>query len=183
MVSKLLYRLSGYLPCRLIRLDSGPYLERYYLGQAAGVTFYLHRFVSSDPERHLHNHPWGWGRALVLTGGYLEDSVVDLCAHMMPSGCITIQKRVRRWNRVDGSLFHRISDAELETWTLFFHGPRVRLPGGQFKGWGFLERVETGTLFTPYMASSGRHVHEWWRGALKGRFAGREKFGGRQNAN
>lgn len=95
MMSKLLFKLTARLPCRLIQLDSGPYLERYYLGTLLGVTFYLHRFVSSDTERHLHNHPWGWGRALVLAGGYVEESVHDICPHANDSGCIMQRKYIR----------------------------------------------------------------------------------------
>ena len=109
MISKLLYKLTANLPCRLIALDSGPYLERYYVGQLFGVTFYLHRFVSGDSERHLHNHPWRWGRALVLSGGYTEECVTDLCPAAGDSGCLIEERRIRWWNKVNGNHFHRIT--------------------------------------------------------------------------
>lgn len=187
MMNKLLYWLSGRLPCRLIELDSGPYLERYYLGQLWGVTFYLHRFVSSDSERHLHNHPWGWGRSLVLAGSYLEESVVDLCPHAGGgSGALICTRRVRWWNKVDGNWFHRISDASPGTWTLFFHGPRVTVtyfcnkwpsdidgndPHTTFKGWGFLESIDgETTIFRP---SPPSHNNRWWEIAEIGKQVGR----------
>lgn len=183
-MNKLLYQLSAKLPCRLIKLDSGPYLERYYLGQLFGVTFYLHRFVSSDTERHMHNHPWGWGRAIVLSGSYLEESVVDLCPHAGDSGCITRIKKIRWWNRVDGNWLHRISDAAPGTWTLFFHGRRVEVaaivqgePVYSPKGWGFLNigtsiiSRQAITSFTPYIST---HNLEWWRHAALGEGIGRE---------
>jgi len=179
MLNKLLFKLSAGLPCRLIDLDTGPYLERYYVGSVLGVTFYLHRFVSPDSERHMHNHPWGWGRALVLSGGYVEESVHDICPQAGPSGCILNRRFVKWWNRVDGNHFHRISNARPGTWTLFFHSPRVDVDGlpihssQRAKGWGFLETADSElTIFRPYPSAARR----WWVNAPKGRGAGRAEL-------
>lgn len=172
MINRLLYRLTAGLPCRLIKLDGRPYLERYYVGRLFGVTFYLHRFVSSDSERHLHNHPWGWGRALVLTGAYDEESVVDLTP-AAPDGCVTHWRRIRFWNRVDGNHFHRIAWVKPGTWTLFFHGYRATVGEGatlQYKGWGFLELRGDLVAFERFTASP----KPWWyQDAPKGQDAGR----------
>lgn len=178
-MNKLLFKLSSHLPCRLIALDAGPYLERYYVGKVLGVTFYLHRFVSSDTERHLHNHPWGWGRALVLSGRYTEESVLDICPQGAPSGCLIHRADVRWWNRVNGNSFHRISNAAPGTWTLFFHGPRLDVYGNPLdgqrgavvpKGWGFLDSADSEvTVFRPYPSARSR----WWESAPKGRNVGR----------
>lgn len=175
MLNKLLFKLSGKLPARLIKLDDGPYLERYYIGQLLGVTVYLHRFVSSDSEEHLHNHPWSWGRALVLSGGYEEEVVTDLCPTTGPSGCVTATRRIRWWNRVDASHFHRIKNAKKNTWTLFMHGKRQRITLGMAsrpKGWGFLEASACGTAtrFTPFSGTSPK----WWLTAPVGSASGRE---------
>lgn len=180
MLNKLLFKLTSRLPCRIIELDSGPYLERYYLGCFLGITFYLHRFVSSDSERHVHNHPWNWGASCILIGSYIEERCLDICPAVPGSGCLT-QKVRRRWfNRVDGNTFHRIHDAKPGTWTLFFHGPRAmvgdwpddmkklglpRMP----KGWGFLERrylpgLHEVTVFVPH----GSAPYRWWEEAAKG---------------
>ena len=165
-MNKLLFKLTAYLPCRLIKLDSGPYLERYFLFQILGVTFYLHRFVSSDSERHMHNHPWRWGRALVLSGQYMEESVIDLCPHAGPSGAILKLRRIRWWNRINGNHFHRISCAVPGTWTLFFHGPRSYVEDGpRLKGWGFLENRNGQTVFVDVPPSINP---EWWVTAPKG---------------
>ena len=171
-MNKLLFKLTARLPCRLIKVN-GPYLERYYLGQLFGVTFYLHRFVSSDRERHLHNHPWGWGRALVLAGRYDEEYVgtntVLVSGTFFTSRAI-ITHRIRWWNKVNGDHFHRISNARPGTWTLFFHSPRVQV-NGKLKGWGFLEKGK----FTPYPYPL-RETDEprWWVNAKLGRDIGRE---------
>lgn len=176
MLNKFLFWLTGRLPVRFINLDAGPYLERYYLGQLFGITFYLHRFVSSDSERHLHNHPWGWGGSLILCGSYIEERALDLCPAAGPAGCLT--ERIRRswYNQVNGNTIHRIHDAAPGTWTLFFHGPRqfVDTPGGiEQKGWGFFEHIENehmgATMFLPYPVSHG----EWWHSAPKGIDGGR----------
>lgn len=165
---KLLYKLTAKLPYHLIKLGDKPYLERYYVGQLFGVTFYLHHFVSGDSERHLHNHPWGWGRALVLCGNYLEERVTDLCPQANGSGCLIEERRVRWWNKVNGNHFHRIKAPKPNTWTLFFHGERTRINLGHCsmpKGWGFLERHSQGdqkyTVFTPHQSAASK----WWETA------------------
>ena len=145
MINRLLFGLTAGLPCRLITLPSGPYLERYWLGRWFGYTAYLHRFVSPDGERHLHNHPWH-ARSLVLAGGYVEEVVTDLTAE----GPLTERHRVRWWSAVPANKFHRIAAVEPGTWTLFVHAPRI--PG---KGWGFLQ----GREFTPDTTSPGPDWH------------------------
>lgn len=177
MINRLLYRLTANLPARLIKLETGPYLERYYLGRLFGVTFYLHRFVSSDTERHLHNHPWTWGRALVLSGGYDEEYVTDLTTATQ-SGCLVETRRISWWNRVNGNHFHRIANAAPGTWTLFFHGPRAMIRCGMAskrKHWGFLQHgyavgYHDCVMFVPYPGRSS----DWWKEAPKGRDVGRE---------
>ena len=177
MIHKILYSLTANLPCRLIDLPTGPYLERYYLGRVCGVTFYLHRFVSSDSERHLHNHPWTWGRSLILSGGYVEERATDICPHASASGCVTHQRRIRWWNRVNAATFHQIHAAKPNTWSLFFHGPRatvMRNGRRAYKGWGFIQRQdlpdgEKVTAFFPFPSSTSK----WWLTAPDGRSAGR----------
>lgn len=176
MIKKLLYKLTSNLPCRLIKLDSGPYLERYYVGKLFNTTFYLHRFVSSDSERHVHNHPWTWGRALVLTGGYEQDEVCDLCPDLNTYGALTRVKKIRFYNKVNHNTFHRILSVKPDTWTLFFHGPRLQIDG-QDKGWGFLEKKKLAewpytpmTVFTSHKSASDG----WQNTAPKGRDAGRK---------
>lgn len=175
MINKFLYWLTARLPCRLIKIEDRPYLERYYLGHLLGVTFYLHRFVSSDSERHVHNHPWRRGVALVLTGGYIEERAFDLCPAANVAGCISRYRRVRWLNRVDANTFHRIHNAKPGTWTLFCHGARAKV-GSSLKGWGFLQQqsgpgvAATGTLFIPYPSTP----EPWWEDAKTGAEIGRE---------
>jgi len=166
MINKILFYISGFLPCRIIDRDNGtPYLERYYIGEFFGETFYLHRFVQSDTGEPLHNHPWRKGFSIILTGSYIEEVVNDLATF----GCVTSIRNVRFVNRVNGNHFHRIMKAKPRTWTLFAHGPRS-VVNGRVKGWGFLVRTLTGVEFAPYNSSPSQ---TWWVDALKGNRANR----------
>lgn len=186
IANKQLFNLTAGRPCRLINIADKPYLERHYLGQALGVTFYLHRFVSGDSERHVHNHPWARGCAFILAGSYTEEVATDICpASGNAAGCVTERVRRRWFNVVNAATFHRIHDAAPGTWTLFCHGKRERvgpvLAGSltlrRLKGWGFfrtaLLQSKPVSVFESYPGSTGTHVSRWWLSAPVGRDAGR----------
>jgi hypothetical protein len=124
MIERLLEALTARLPCRFIDGEGGePYLERYYLGGALGWRAYLHRFVDSDPDRGLHDHPWGRALSLVLVSGY--DEIREKPVADAP----TIRRFVRPWriNWLRGDDFHRvILRGRRPAWTLFLHGPRTK---------------------------------------------------------
>ena len=105
MIEPILYAFTARLPCRLIDGDQGqPYLECYYLFGFLGWHAYLHRFVDSDPDRGLPDHPWGRAVSLVLSGGYDE---VRHCAGDPDQTC-TRTLGPGRLNRLRGSDFHRV---------------------------------------------------------------------------
>jgi hypothetical protein len=156
LLERLLHRLSAHLPCRFIDGEDGaPYLERYYVFGAFGWHVYLHRFMESDPDRGLHDHPWDRAMSLVLTGGYEE-------LRPVASDPARIERRrVRPWrlNRLKGEDYHRVLLRNGQpAWTLFAHGPRV-------KGWGF---VQDGA-YRP-MALNGQDFRhrDWWKTAPPG---------------
>ncbi len=104
-----------------------PYLLRWYLTpRDDGAGIYLHRFLRSDDDRALHDHPWD-STTWILQGGYVEH---------LPGG--TWVCRAQGWV---GSRMatdpHRVelhTDAQgqpLPAVTLFTHGPKLR-------DWGFL---------------------------------------------
>lgn len=47
---------------------------RHDIGEGRNV--YIHRFLRSDDDRALHDHPWPW-RTIVLEGEYLEHRPAD----------------------------------------------------------------------------------------------------------
>ena len=105
MIQRLLEALTDRLPCRFIEGEGGePYLERYYLLGVLGWHVYLHRFVDSDPDRGLHDHPWGRALSLVLVAGYDE-----IRSEPGAEGR-TIRRFVRPWrvNWLRGDTFHRV---------------------------------------------------------------------------
>lgn len=136
IIARLLYRLTTNRPCRRIdRGDSSRYLERYWLRKFRSATAYLHRFVAKDADDWVHDHPWKWSIAIVLTGGYIEERLLWWSPR---NGWHSVIRKVGGWRRINfigPATFHRITETQPETWTLFIHGPRVPL-----KGWGFLQR-------------------------------------------
>lgn len=122
-MKRFLMWLTAKLPVRIISNDeSVPYLERYFLFSVFGITGYLHRFVGSDPDRGLHDHPWRWAVSFVLKGFYTE---------LVINGVRTI-----KWfNFLRGTDFHRVllPDGHAEAWTLFIHQEK------RVKSWGFLK--------------------------------------------
>lgn len=155
MIQRLLEALTDRLPCRFIDGEGGePYLERYYLLGALGWHVYLHRFVDSDPDRGLHDHPWDRALSLVLVAGYDEMRGDAGTAE-------TTRRFVGPWrlNRLRGDDFHRVVlRGGRPAWTLFLHGPRA-------KGWGF---VQNG-VYRPMARDGSEFRHrDWWRHAPRG---------------
>lgn len=175
MMNRLLYNIAGSLPCRIISDNGQPYLERYYLGTLLGVRFYLHRFVGSDPDRGLHDHPWPWAGSIVLKGWYWEQTRTGL-------------RRVRWLNWMTGDSFHRVilprdhrkilelcktgdpeafNCAPSPCWTIFFHRAAYTKP------WGFLRPIEgeNPMVWWPFNHpedGTGK-PGEWWKEVPRGR--------------
>lgn len=127
-VARALHRFCAGRPCRVIPSGGAPYMIRVYLGHWRGWRLYLHRFLTPDGERWLHDHPFS-GLGVVLSGGYVEEVLPALGAD--PRGFL------RRWfNWIPARKFHRISSVQPDTWTLFLHGPHR-------KQWGFLQTIDT----------------------------------------
>lgn len=135
MLHKILYALTGNRPLRTIWVNGQVYLQRYFLFELFGIRFVLHRFLRDDQEEHLHNHPWRWGAAFILTGWYQEEILEDVW------GKNIYVERYRRYNfnRVDHDRYHRIVQVRKNTWTLMIQGPRERKNGVPY-GWGFLDK-------------------------------------------
>lgn len=167
MLRRALFRITATLPCRLIKLNDKSYLERYYVGRLFGLVWYLHRFVSSDDERAVHDHPWSWSASLILVGGYLEERVRYLVGP--GDGWKSDMRRMfpGRLNIIRARDFHRVIKPKPDTWTLFCHRYWS-------KEWGFLERADDMLIYhQPYESRANK---EWWRTAKIGRDTPRESF-------
>jgi hypothetical protein len=148
----LIYWFTGKLRCKIIMDGESPYLERYYLGTIFDTRFYIHRFVASDPDRGLHNHPWHWAISIILIGYYFEDTHYGL-------------GQVKWINGLVGDSFHRVilPDGKKDVWTLFFHhAPKA-------KRWGFLrDKGQLGIVYSLHNPK-GTEPEDWWTVAPKGR--------------
>ncbi|TLS67499.1 hypothetical protein FE236_11530 [Mariprofundus erugo] len=158
-MKKMLFALSGHLPCRLIKVEGQPYLERYYVGSLFGFTAFLHRFIAADGDREVHDHPWRIAMSIVLSGSYREEWVRHI--NLLDQAGWTAKMRHVRWfNWIPGHRFHRIADAEPETWTLFIHGKRT-------KGWGFLNHHDN--VVTYHQPRDLTEAGDWHKTSSSGR--------------
>lgn len=101
---------------------------------------YLHRFLRSDEDRALHDHPWA-NKSWVLAGEYLE---------VMRDQSVTRREgEMTMWR--PAALAHRVELVTGPVVTLFFTGPVIREWGfhcGGSVGWrhwkDFVEEIPGG---------------------------------------
>lgn len=116
------------LPDFIIGGHENPYLLRWWLIPRNRVfNIYLHKFLRSDDDRALHDHPWVWC-SILLRGSYVEWS--------KPQPGEVLLSHVERFT-AGSARFHRaryahrlVIDRGASCWTLFITGPVVR-------EWGF----------------------------------------------
>lgn len=117
----------------LDRLDSEPYLERYYIFLKDRTRFpfnvFLHKFLKSDPD-DVHDHPWPYA-TLILKGGYWE-WIPQFNEEGKKIGEIAKWRGTGSFRTCGANSYHRIElDPGVDCWTLFMPGPHKR-------EWGFL---------------------------------------------
>jgi hypothetical protein len=148
--------LCSLFPYKVIEnCDHDPYLVRWYVLRTKWVSLFIHKFIRSDEDRALHDHPWSF-LVIPLWRGYIEHTSDPV--QMGPF----IASRQRRVYPILGTRYrhatfrHRVellkgyrplpvpsdlvevthidSDGEpmleLPAWSLFFHFKRER-------EWGF----------------------------------------------
>jgi hypothetical protein len=104
-------------PDFVIGPQDDPYLLRWWvIPRNKWFNIYLHKFLHSDEDRALHDHPWV-NVSIILRGSYLE---------CLPSG----ERKVRRRCAVvmrRATAAHRVELIDNKpVWTLFLTGPRIR---------------------------------------------------------
>jgi hypothetical protein len=155
LIEQILWKLTSRLPQRIIDEEGRPYLERYYVGTVFGYRFYLHRFVASDPDRGLHDHPWQRAYSIILSGTYTELTRIG-------------PKQVKWFNTLTHDKFHRVLLSELKyedmiipnpCWSLFFHTK------DNINKWGFLKPVSVDQdtqIFAPHKYVREGSQKDWW---------------------
>ena len=115
--------IGGFLTVRRITgLDGSEYLiRRYLLPRNRFLNVYLHKFLGSDDDRALHDHPW-YSASVVLKGRMIEHLPGGV-QRPISTGKVTIRS---------SKFQHRIEiPAGESAVTLFMTGPIVRQ-------WGFI---------------------------------------------
>lgn len=122
--AKLLRVATSRCPDVVIGGEADPYMLRWWLiPRTRFFNIYLHRFLRSDDDRALHDHPW-WNVSLLLEGEYTE--------HTIAAGGVN-QRTVRKAGEMKArgaKSAHRIEIHAGPCWTLFITGPKIRQ-------WGF----------------------------------------------
>ncbi len=116
-------------PDFVIGEPESPYLLRWWvIPKNRWFNIYFHRFLRSDEDRALHDHPW-WSASFILEGSYFEHVQGRETPHLRPQGHIGLRS---------GSALHRVelprsedTGEESPRWTMFLTGPKYR-------AWGFL---------------------------------------------
>ncbi len=161
IMNQLLFKISAYLRCRVIRgPKQEPYLERYHLLHLPfGIHIYLHRFVASDPGRALHNHPWHSALALVLSGQYDETRLGNMALN---NKLVKRNVRAGSLNYISGKIYHRINlQPGQEAWTLFIHTASHR-------SWGFLDTDNRQFSYTDHnQALKSDSNPLWWKTSIR----------------
>lgn len=103
-------------PDFIIGTPEKPYLLRWWVIPRNPIfNIYLHKFLRSDDDRALHDHPW-FNVSIILDGWYVE---------ITPKGRFLRQQGHRVWRSPWAA--HRVQLPAIGTaWTLFITGPRLR---------------------------------------------------------
>lgn len=105
---------------------ANPYLiRRYLIPRNRFLNVYLHKFLRSDDDRALHDHPW-WFVSIILKGGYLEWTPNEQFGiRRAPSIAF---RRAEHTHRVE--LFSDTKGGLKPCWTIIITGKKAR-------EWGF----------------------------------------------
>lgn len=135
-------------PDMIIGPENEEYLHRWYvIPRNREENIYLHKFLRSDDDRALHDHPWSWNFSWLLDGCYDEqtfdgDSNLDEdgIGFYRADGSLPGKKMTARlegdWVTRIGPAPHRVVLRGSAVWTLFITGPVMRKWGFYCpKGW------------------------------------------------
>ena len=134
-----LRRLLRGEPHLVIGGPANPYLLRWFIiPRNRFMNVYLHKFLRSDDDRALHDHPW-WFVSLILRGGYWEHRAgkpITTRSHRT-AGSLVIRP-ANTVHRVELECVGKCKKCvpqcdpgvEIPAWTLVITGPKIR-------DWGF----------------------------------------------
>jgi len=124
------------------RPEAGPMLIRYFLFRSKYLGIYLHHFLRSDNDRHVHDHPWTF-ITFLIGGGYWEHIPKNHEAGWCGCGAWHLRRNddllpyIARIRRHRFSILYRPAtwrhwvEIDKPAWTLVFRFRRER-------DWGFI---------------------------------------------
>ena len=121
-----------------------PYVLRWWvIPRNRFFNIYLHKFLRSDDDRALHDHPW-INLSILLEGSYIE--------HSIQQGGVqhAVHRHAGQFKFRGPRSAHRI-EIDKPCWTLFITGPVVRNWGFHCpKGWRpwqqFVDKRDAGSI-------------------------------------
>lgn len=118
LIERILNRL--FKKREIVNCDHDVYLHRWFIYRGTRIGIYIHKFVRSDEDRAVHDHPWDF-LVIPLWRGYIEHSEVKCpyaypCIHCAPGHDVGFPKnqpcRLNQVNRVRPILGTRFRRAE-----------------------------------------------------------------------
>lgn len=130
-IDKWLRQLVSRQPHQIIGPDNDPYMLRWFvLPKNPWFKVYVHKFLRSDEERALHDHPWSFV-SMILKGEYLEYTPQGPNPHRRTRWSIAHRESTHRHRVALINGFNPDGSYGLQPcWTLVVCGPHVR-------EWGF----------------------------------------------
>ncbi|SKU88762.1 Uncharacterised protein [Mycobacteroides abscessus subsp. massiliense] len=117
----------------LNRQDGTPYLLRWHvIPRNKRFNIYLHKFLGSDDDRALHDHPW-WFVSILLKGSYWEHRA-DGSRNLRKAPSIAFRR---------ATVAHRVELVPLPIWSFehdrWYEKPATTLiiTGRVTRDWGF----------------------------------------------
>jgi hypothetical protein len=109
-----------------IKRDGKPYLNRWWLlpKDKYPINIYLHQFLSSDPDKELHDHPW-WSVSFLLKGELEELYNGGAYGNAIWRKILLLLPYLRRSRHS-----HRMLLKSESAWTIF-------ITGKEWRPWGF----------------------------------------------
>ena len=126
----------------IVNCERQPYLHRWYLFRTRRVACFIHKFIRSDEDRALHDHPWDF-LVIPIWRGYIEHSDRPITPPwfranpMHPDNRVAVIRRIwplisARFRR--GEYRHRVElVGGRPAWSIFFRFSERRT-------WGFWPR-------------------------------------------
>jgi hypothetical protein len=137
LADRIIARATRRPPDFIIGGADDPYLLRWWLIPRNRVfNIYVHRFLRSDDDRALHDHPWLFNLSWLLCNRYREWFLSTSVPGGPRESVVRSAGDVKfRWgpapHRVELFREATLKGEPIPCWTLFVTGPRVR-------EWGFL---------------------------------------------